>query len=172
MLQKQGPLRAYSTRSMERSIGFFAKRINSKSKGGQHASNLVERFAVQSSISMMVDIGAELQVIKSRQYSSASYIDHPNDNDGAQLWEPFNDVGLVEDVLVEGVDVAAVLSALKKCYTRATGSHVININRMDIKTSARLWRGSSIFSSAMYRRVKNEFSRGNHYIMFTSSHRT
>ena len=78
----------------------------------------------------------------------------------------------MEDVSVEGVDVAAVLSGLKKCYTRATGSHVININRMDIKTSARLWRGSSIFSSAMYRRVKNEFSRGNHYIMFTSSHRT
>ena len=172
MIKKLGPLRAYSTRSMERSIGFFSKRINSKVKPGQHASNLVERIAVQSFVEMTVDVQEQLQTIQTRPYSNDSYINNPNDTSGAQLWEPFRVVDLNQEAGIEGVEAVVLEIALKRYYTRLTGESVSVIASSECTISARLWEQSTVYSSCMYRRIKKETSRGNHYIKFNACYRT
>ena len=172
LIKKLGPLRAYSTRSMERSIGVFSKRINTKVKGGQHASNLVERIAVLNFVDMTIDIQEQLQMIQTRPYSSESYLNNPDDTFVGQLWEPFRVLDLQDETEVEGVDAVLVLVALKRYYTRVNGHNITDIENTLCTISARFLGQSTVYSSCMYRRIKNESSRGNHYIMFTAIYKT
>lgn len=176
MIRRQGPLRAYSTRSMERVIGKFSKLINSKTKGGRNASNLVEKFAVKNYLNATLNLKELLNPIAPESYSDSSYIDDPNDSRGAQLWEPFEEESLVFSVEpqdeVEGVTGRSILKALQKYYIRNSGDQDFSVQNQTITVAARLWKDSTIFGSNMYRRINRETSRGNHLVMFTSYHRT
>ncbi|OAD68465.1 hypothetical protein PHYBLDRAFT_173457 [Phycomyces blakesleeanus NRRL 1555(-)] len=121
IIKQQGPLRCYSTCSMERVIGVFSKLINSKSKGDQNASFLVEQFAIHNYTSMAISICDEINLIWPKPYGRESYMDLPNDPSGAQLWEPFHQFVNLNDDSVEGVGSPSVKEALLKYYRRTTG---------------------------------------------------
>ncbi|OAD65483.1 C2H2-type zinc finger transcription factor [Phycomyces blakesleeanus NRRL 1555(-)] len=169
--QQQGPLRCYFTRSMERVIGVFLKLIKSKSKGGRNASFLVEQFAIHNYTSMAISICDEINLIWLKLYGRESYMDLPNDPSGAQLWELFHQFVNLNDDLVEGVGGPSVKEALLKYYWRTTGLTGHKFGDSVVVVAARLWMDLTVYSSCMYRRKKNETSRGNHYVMFTCPYR-
>ncbi|OAD66599.1 C2H2-type zinc finger transcription factor [Phycomyces blakesleeanus NRRL 1555(-)] len=171
IIKQQGPLRCYSTRSMERVIGVFSKLIKSKSKGSRNASFLVERFAIHNYISTAISICDEINLIRPKPYGRESYMDLPNDPSGAQLWEPFHQFVNLNDDSVEGVGSPSVKEALLKYYQRTTGLTGHEFGDSVVVVAARLWMDSTVYSSCMYRRKKNETSRGNHYVMFTCPYR-
>ena len=169
MIRRQGPLRAYSTRSMERTIGVFSKLIKSKRSGGKNASNLIERLGLLSYINSVLDIESLVDLIKPASYSTNSYMNHPEDRNGPQLWEPFSTVILNAGSTVEGVSGGRFIKAVKRYYLRsnaAVGS--VDFNNLEITLASRLWKNSTIFSSSRYRHIRNETSRGNHHVFFSA----
>ncbi|OAD72690.1 C2H2-type zinc finger transcription factor [Phycomyces blakesleeanus NRRL 1555(-)] len=171
IIKQQGPLRCYSTRSMERVIGIFSKLIKSKSKGGRNTSFLVERFAIHNYTSMAISICDEINLIWPKPYGRESYMDLPNDPSGAQLWEPFHQFVNLNNDSVEGVGGPSVKEALLKYYRRTTGLTGHEFGDSVVVVAARLWMDSTVYSSCMYRRKKNKTSHGNHYMMFTCPYR-
>ncbi|OAD76898.1 hypothetical protein PHYBLDRAFT_165396 [Phycomyces blakesleeanus NRRL 1555(-)] len=171
IIKQQGPLQCYSTRSMERVIGVFSKLIKSKSKGGRNASFLVELFVIHNYTSTAISICDEINLIRPKPYGRESYMDLPNDPSGAQLWEPFHQFVNLNDDSVEGVGGPSVKEALLKYYRRTTGLTGHEFGDSVIVVAARLWMDSTVYSSCMYRRKKNETSCGNHYVMFTCPYR-
>ncbi|OAD69424.1 hypothetical protein PHYBLDRAFT_172669 [Phycomyces blakesleeanus NRRL 1555(-)] len=147
--QQQGPLRCYSTRSMERVIGVFSKLIKSKSKGGRNASFLVEQFAIHNYTSMAISICDEINLIWPKPYGRESYMDLPNDPSGAQLWEPFHQFVNLNDDLVEGVGGPSVKEALLKYYWRTTGLTGHEFGDSVVVVAARLWMDLTVYSSCI-----------------------
>ena len=171
MIKLQGPLRCYSARSMERVIGVYSNLIKSKRKGGRNASSLVERFAIHNYINTIVNVQNEINLIRPQAYGEESFMNLAGDHTGAQLWEPFDrTVDLNYDSL-EGVSGNKIKEVLIKYYQRSSGLNVADVTDSTIIVAARLWRDSTVYSSIMYRRRKNETSRGNHYVMFTCPYR-
>lgn len=168
IIRQLGPLRAYSTRSMERSIGVFSRIIKSKRAGGQNASNLIERVAIQNYIDCTINIGNLINILKPRQYQDCSYMNDPNDVGGAQLWEKFTEITLDPESLVEGVNGTILIRELKKFYSRIDPtSPTIDVENIIITLAARMWNESTVYSTEMYRKIKKETSRGNQYVMFS-----
>ncbi|CAO3631617.1 unnamed protein product [Mucor hiemalis] len=62
-IRQAGSLRVYSTRSMERTIGRYAKLIKSTVYGGKNAGNIVERLATLNVVNFAVNIKKLLNVI-------------------------------------------------------------------------------------------------------------
>lgn len=168
IIRQLGPLRAYSTRSMERAIGVFSKLINSKREGGKNASNIIERLAIQNYLNCILNLEELIDVIKPKPYAETSYINHPSDLVGVQLWEPFFRVILNNQSTVEGIEGRTLIKALKKFYLRS-GIGSIDLANNTIILAARFWNDCTVYSSCMYRRLKKETSRGNQYVMFYCS---
>ncbi|OAD67251.1 hypothetical protein PHYBLDRAFT_63754 [Phycomyces blakesleeanus NRRL 1555(-)] len=171
IVKQLGPLRCYSTRSIERVIGVFSKLIKSKCKGCCNASFLVERFTLHNYINTAISIQNEIDLIQPKPYGRESYMDLPNDFSGAQLWEPFHRFAHLNDDLVEGVSSPSVKDALTRYYQRTSGLMISNIGDFTIVVAGRLWMNSTMYSSCIYQQRRNERSRGNHYVMFTCLYR-
>ncbi|KAI9010510.1 hypothetical protein CLU79DRAFT_710433, partial [Phycomyces nitens] len=171
IIRRQGPLRSYSTRSMERVIGVYSKLIRSKSKGGRNASLLVERFAIHRYIHTAIDLHNHTSIIHPHTYNESSFINIPNDESGAQLWEPFHRNTQLLDDTIEGISSNIVRNALLRYYTRNTTTYTTEIADSSIVVASCLWKDSTVYSSSIYRKMKNETSRGNHHIMFTCTYK-
>ena len=96
MIEKQGVLKAYSGRSMERTIGRYKKLINSRVNAGANAGNVLERFSVFGYVnSLNIDIKKSLNLLGPRHYTENSYLSLPsNPAVGPQLWSPMSSVTL------------------------------------------------------------------------------
>ena len=167
MIRSQGPLRAYSARSMERSIQKLKKMIKSKVKAGSNASNIVERNVLYTFTRAL------LKQSDRRDLTDFRVLPNDEDNNGPQLWEPFANRNIDESSeMIEGVEKKKILKALRRHYSRLGFGRVID-EEIDekIECAARLWKNSWVFSSLMYRRIRREESRGNHYVMFMSKYR-
>lgn len=151
---------------MERTIGEYSKLIKSKREGGKNASNLIERISVHNHISSSVNIRQHLQVIESRQYNENSFQNLPSDLEGPQLWEPFQASTLTRSSEIQEVDGSRIINALNRFYLRSLGQPVNTVNT-EITIAGRLLKTSTVYSTSMYRNLKGETSRGNHYIKFS-----
>ncbi|OAD76928.1 hypothetical protein PHYBLDRAFT_142435 [Phycomyces blakesleeanus NRRL 1555(-)] len=85
IVKQLGPLRCYSTRSMERVIDVFSKLIKSKCKGNHNASFLVERFTLHNYVNTAISIQNEIDLIQPKPYGRESYMDLPNNPSGVQF---------------------------------------------------------------------------------------
>ena len=167
-----GPLRTYSTRSLERSIGKYSSAIKSKVASGANAGNVVESFGVRSYIKSVLDINDIINPIIPAPYSSNTYMNNPDESSTSQLWEPFISSCLNSlDSIIEGVPVKSIVKSLKKYHSRVTSMPFgsIVLTDLDITLAARCWIDNRIYSSLFDRRKKKESRRGNHFVMFHSS---
>ncbi|CAO3618584.1 unnamed protein product [Mucor hiemalis] len=143
-IRQAGSLRVYSTRSMERTIGRYAKLIKSTVYG------------VKTSLD---------------NYKELSDLSIHNHNH--QLWSPSNyhSLSSLEDN-IEGVPSLVFLSAIQSFYIRQKGSVRNTTITVDtttpITTACRALLHSHVFNSQMYRVRRKESRRGNHYISFRS----
>ena len=70
MIEKQGVLKAYSGRSMERTIGRYKKLIKSKVDAGANAGNVLERFTIYGYVnSLNINIMESLNLLEPKQYT-------------------------------------------------------------------------------------------------------
>lgn len=175
IIGKLGPLRAYSTRFLERTIGKFGRLINAKRQCGINASNVVERIAVHNLVSTVVNVEEEIDLIVPRPYTEDTYFNNPDEPNGPQLWVPFTETvsnlsAAGPNETLESVPSTKILNALNRYYVR--DRNVSNLHNSSIQVAGRLWKDSNIIASAMYRRINRETSRGNHYVMFKGFYRT
>lgn len=172
MVKSMGPLRAYSTRSMERAIGVISKLVKSKTDAGVNASNIIERLAMRRYVDFFSDIQQELDLIKARPYKPESFWDHPSADPAApQYWEPFRCGVVATESTVRSdswsIPTATLYSCLQRFYRHIlNGQGVLPPVNMHIDIAARAWIHSTEYSSAFYRHCRQEFRRSNHIVRF------
>ncbi|KAI7891040.1 uncharacterized protein EV154DRAFT_230946 [Mucor mucedo] len=167
-------MRSYSARSMERTIGKYSKLIKSKVHAGKNAGNMVERLSICGYINLALDTVSLLDTITATKTSLDDFIELPLTaihNLNHQLWSPFT---LFTQDMVESVPIDTFLRELKIYYSRSTTSPLsyITINNMNFKIAARALLYSHVISSKMYRRIRSEHRRGNHFVLFNASYKS
>jgi hypothetical protein len=135
---------------------------------------IVENLSVRGYIHSIIDIDELLYPIPPVPYSSKSYISDPNNINGDQLWEPFDNKSLKTDTdnqTIENYPIDIIGLALTKYYSRSNSTPVKNVRiRSNINLAGRAWINTTIYGSLKYRTMMNETRRDNHYVMFNSSY--
>lgn len=163
---QNGCMRVFSARSMERTIGRYSKLIKSKVFSGKNAGNVIERLATRSTVNFSLDICSLLDVVEPNRTSLDDCWELPETsphNKNHQLWSPFSSANLASDAFIESLPAQLIKKELSRYYSRTNSCSLQN---MDIDISVRALLKSHVYGSCMYRRVRNEYRRGNHYIMF------
>lgn len=172
MIRKQGVLKAYSGRSMERTIGQYKKLIKSKSKSGENAGNILDRFALFNYINTLdIDIGKKVNLLRPRLYTSLTFESlDTNDPSSPQLWSsPLKNYYVSS--LPCNISSLQFKTALVKYYQRSSSTNPVP--QIDVLTvSGRCWNSEIVYSSLLHRNHIKETRRGNHYIMFNVLHKT
>ncbi|KAI7864954.1 uncharacterized protein EV154DRAFT_557293, partial [Mucor mucedo] len=141
---------------------------------GKNAGNMVERLSIRGYINLALDTVSLLDTITATKTSPDDFIELPLTaihNQNHQLWSPFT---LFSQDMVESVPIDTFLRELKIYYSRSTTlplSH-ITINNMNFKIAARALLYSLVISSKMYRRIRSEHRRGNHFVLFNASYKS
>lgn len=173
MIEKQGVLKAYSGRSMERTIGRYKKMIKSKVDAGANAGNVLERFTIYGYVnSLNVDIIKTLDLLEPKQYTTNSFISlDQHDKTAPQLWSPLSQHPLSS--LPLGVSKLQLMTAVIKLYKRIhsiTDDISIGYDDAIINVAGRAWFNNYTYTSTLYKDHINERRRGNNYVMFAASH--
>lgn len=170
-------MRAYSARSMERTIGRYSKLIKSRVAAGKNAGNLVERLSMRSYFNLAVNIHDLLDTIQPKHRSLDDFIELPLSspfNCNHQLWSSFVTHSLSSSSFIESVSPNIIITQLKNFYNRSVPGrfqHITIINDT-IKIAARALINNHLFSSCMYRRIRSENRRGNQYVLFHASYKS
>ncbi|KAI7893582.1 uncharacterized protein EV154DRAFT_549714 [Mucor mucedo] len=129
MIRRMGPLRCYSAKSLERSIGTYKKRIRSSLHPGINAGNIMETKEIFKffNASGIFDFSALTAFPDSNE---KNFEQHPQDATYPQLWSPFDDSFTKVGVLLQGSSDVLICGlyrtipwcrALMGCMTRLTG---------------------------------------------------
>lgn len=170
MIQQNGPLKAFSARSMERAIGRYKKLIKSKSNVGANAGNVLVRLANRSFVKNLPwSIVDATNLLLSQPYSDGSYRNHPSNT--SQLWEPFYEYPL--SALPFEIDSHKMIKALKLFYMRSisTINNQSSITPDTIFVAGRAWYSNKVYQSRLYADEINEYRRGNCFVMLHAMHR-
>lgn len=173
MVKQQGVLRAYSARSMERTIGKYKKLIKSKVDAGANAGNILERMTIHNHINSQAwNIQTELDLITPRLYGEDTYKNNPSGKgDNIQLWSPFFESSV--DSLPFGVSFQHFSRALLKYYRRTepNGTSITDLALLNsLSVAGRAWAYNKVYVSTLYKKHINEYRRGNNYVMITVSY--
>ena len=172
MIEKQGVLKAYSGRSMERTIGRYKKLIKSKVDAGANAGNVLERFTIYGYVnSLNINIMESLNLLEPKQYTKNKFISlDESDDNTPQLWSPiahFSPLSLPYNITPR-VFNDALIKAIQKFYIASAAA--ISLNNSSVTVAGRAWYNDFIYTSTMYKEHINEYRRGNNYVMFNAAH--
>jgi hypothetical protein len=173
IIRQQGVLKAYSGRSMERTIGLYKKLIKSKVSAGINAGNILNKSVLYNYIaSLDIDIKKKISLLEPKPYNADTYISLDPDNlSSPQLWStPLQKYSL--STLPCDVTSVQFKTALLKFYQRAKSQDCSSSSYEDVLIAGRCWYNNFVYSSLLYRNYKNERRRGNHYIMFNVLHQS
>lgn len=176
VIRNLGPMRSFSTRPLERTIGKFSKLIKSRKDSGVNAGNVIERIATRQYVRFAIDSEKKVNLITKKPYSSNTVIDGPPDSlESHELWSPilrdFNLISARNDYSsFLGVNITnrIILEALKGFYIRALPRPSYKSLDLIVEIAGRALIGSTLFSSVFSRHYQNQYGRGNHHIMFNS----
>ncbi|KAG2191773.1 hypothetical protein INT47_000262 [Mucor saturninus] len=172
MIEKQGILKAYSGRSMERTTGRYKKLIKSKVNAGANAGNVLERFAVYGHVnSSNINLRETLNLLEPKQRTNNDFVPlDENDNTAPELWSPLFQCSVSS--LPCGVSDRQFISALQRNYMRvySVPYEPVNISSGVVNGAGRAWFNDIVYTSAFFKDHINERRRGNNYVMFTASH--
>lgn len=168
IIEQVGPLKAYSCRSLERTIKKFRNLANGHRDLGVNSSNVLANHTRYNTVYMQ-DIYTRLR--PNRQNAENSFLSHPSgDRSLPQLWEPFCDESLEGDGVVNccGVQRTKVARALKKFYARTYGrSDDVNNTSFRITIAGNAWKDSIVISSVYaYNNKSLVRSRANNIVLF------
>lgn len=168
MIRKHGVLKAYSGRSMERTIGLYKKLIKSKVDSGTNAGNILQRFAFYNHINILgVDVEKELNLMTPRAYKTDTFVSlDAEDSESPQLWSsPIGYFGVSK--LPCQVTASKLHTALTSFYRRTCGRQSsFPAQDISLRIAGRCWFQDHVYSSRLYAAHINEHRRGNNYIKF------
>lgn len=179
--RKLGPMRSYSTRPLERTIGKYSRLIKSKVNSSANSGNLIERMSIREYVKLSVDIADELNLITKKPYNDSSFIYHPSGISGyPQLWSPILkdefDLKLSStdsnfNLFGVSINKCIIKERLERYYeTHLENSTQHTIVNHSLKVAGRAWINHTVYSSTMNRKKMSESRRGNHNIMFESKY--
>jgi hypothetical protein len=175
VVETLGPLRAYSTRSLERTIGRYKNYITAKKNMGINVGKVLERLAIRDYLTLDDEQDVETDEDdnqKIRNFKWAQWWDRGDD--GAQLWGPlFTNINyrqLQQDSLVFAmVPKRTLTSALRKFYQRRFPSRsptnlVVSVDFLSV--AARAWHDNNDLNSALYFSRLKLSSKSNEAVLF------
>lgn len=172
MIEKQGVLRAYSGRSMERTIGRYKKMIKSKVSAGANAGNVLERFAVYGYVkSSNINLRKTLNLLEPKKRTVNDFVSiNPDDETAPELWSPLFQCYL--SGLPCGVSNRQFNDAIKKFCRRvfSVSYEPVNTNNIVVNGAGRAWFNDIVYTSTFYKEHIKERRRGNNFVMFAASH--
>lgn len=172
MIERQGVLRAYSGRSMERTIGRYKKQIKSKVAAGANAGNVLVRFALYTHINRLsIDRRKELDLLEPKPYTNDTFISLDSDDPfSTQLWSPISNIPVSE--LPCEVTYTKFTDSLRKFLERVFSSRQQLHLPTDtlINVAGRSWFNNTLYSSTLYKNHIHENRRGNNFILFSATH--
>ncbi|KAG2191063.1 hypothetical protein INT47_012048, partial [Mucor saturninus] len=172
MIEKQGVLKAYSGRSMERTIGRYKKLIKSKVNAGANAGNVLERFAIYGHVnSLNINLRETLNLLEPKKRTTNDFVSlDPSDDTAPELWSPLFQCPV--STLPCGVSDRQFTSALQRYYRREySGPHeFVNTRSGVVNGAGRAWFDDIVYTSSFFKDHINERRRGNNYVMFAVSH--
>lgn len=167
IIQMVGPLKAYSCRSLERTIGKFSNITKGRINVGVNASKVLSDNAHYNSLV----IRGVYSMLTRNNYNQNSFISHPSgDRTFPQLWEPF-----IQETLGGEIDERLscaeltkfkIVEALQAFYKRNYGFRNGEVLDSDILIAGRSWKDSLVISSTMYRMRKRSKTRANNIVLF------
>ncbi|KAI7895629.1 uncharacterized protein EV154DRAFT_494228 [Mucor mucedo] len=183
MIRRMGPLRCYSAKSLERSIGTYKKRIRSSLHPGINAGNIMETKEIFKffNASGIFDFSA---LTASPDSNEKNFEQHPQDATYPQLWSPFDDSFTKVGVLLQGSSDVLICGlyctipwcrALMGCMTRLTGMRqrvVLPFHQQQhLRISTRLFHENQVYISELYKKKNRSCSRGGEFVMFEAIHK-
>lgn len=165
MIEQQGSMRAYSARSMERTIGRYKKTIRAKTNAGANAANILQRFATFNFIDNLPwQAEEEVQLITARPYGDHSFLNNPSgDEEDPQLWQPFQQAET--NHLPFDVPQSKFLVALDNCYKRIF-NRPTSVASSTITIADRCWAYNKVYSSESYQQYISS-KKEKQFVMFT-----
>lgn len=169
IIKQNGPLRAFSARSMERAIGKYKKLLKSKSSVGENAGNVLIRLANRSYIANLPWSVAEASnLMSARPYSGTTFKNHPLDS--SQLWEPFFEYSITR--LPYGIGAREMAQALQRFCTRVVpNAPTFDFSTTSLCVAGRAWGFGKTHFSQLYADYTNERRRGNSFVMIYITHK-
>ena len=172
MIEKQGVLKAYSGRSMERTIGRYKKLIRSKVDAGANAGNILVRFTLLNYINRLsVNRREALNLREPKPYTSNTFESlDTNDPSSAQLWSPIKDIPVF--MLPCDVSYTNFKDSLSKFLERlySTRQKLYIPTDSIVKIAGRAWFNDVLYTSKLYQQHIKEYRRGNYYVVFNATH--
>ena len=180
IIEQCSSLRSISTRSLEREIGNYKKKIRARLDVLANATNVVVDTARFKFLENMEMIDFDTLYNRNPNASRSGFVYHPKtresgDRSYPQLWEPF----AAETELVVGVDTPIqglvpmnlFIAALNSYRRRFDGSTNISpVPLTSVTPAARIWSDSHIHLSSFAKKTVRKNTRGGEYVMFTSNH--
>ncbi|OBZ63661.1 hypothetical protein A0J61_11965, partial [Choanephora cucurbitarum] len=148
LIRKQGPLRYYFCRSLERAIQKYTNLSKSRSRPAQENENIFTRAAYFKQLHRQ---RISESLFPPANISADEFRDYPEDIEGTQpqLWESFREVDMSSDSDFCGFSGTSVLRALKLYYRRLLRScHEVDTV---CEIAARMLLGDIIVQSEWYR---------------------
>ncbi|KAI7864294.1 uncharacterized protein EV154DRAFT_488928, partial [Mucor mucedo] len=182
------PLRCYSARSLERSIGSYKTRIRSTVHPGVNAGNILETRAIFKflKIANIFDFFALTATID----KETNFVQHPsNDPLLPQLRSPFLNCPyssmVVGDLLEHGRSSSSFdnryrimpwIFALMNCLARVTGIRQTTISAFHLNQqlviSSKLFSNNHVYVSDLYKSKNRSSTRGGDFVMFEAVHKS
>lgn len=164
LIKKQGPLRYYSCRSLERTIKKFSNLCKSKSRPHQENENLLERYNFFKEFQQQQ---ARESLVPRRQESPDAFLDHPNDPEGIvpQFLKRFEDTNLHTAQGIYGVEMRKVTEAMQRFYHRT--NHVANVQmEPEVRLAAQMISNGFLIQSKFHRTHQPQLVRSSNIVIF------
>lgn len=185
MIRAQGPLAAYSARSMERAIGRYKRLITARTNVGVNAGNIIDRLAISKAIKTSAsgahgedddadqdnaDLDVHINLLTPRRYDAGTYVNLRNDDGkGSQLWYPVLHTTITAIPSSLNIDKVKFVKAIQNFYSRQYSSDLLQglvlDDELDIVVSGSAWAYNYTYRSEYYRHITGANSRGSHYVM-------
>lgn len=178
MIREQGVLRAYSCRSVERSIKTMKNKMNAVRFAGENASNIVEIDNMLSFIDIMgfVDFGRA-----SKPVDDSTFENHPDSRHAEQLWSPFHQETFTIFKPAKKIDGLFSFGDLGKAlfhyFARIGGLRLSQFRfspeqlHYPVRFSSRLWLDNITYHSQLYKSKRKTITKEGYYVMFKYGNR-
>lgn len=163
LIQRYGPLRYYSCRSLERTIQKFTNLCRSTSATNTESNNVMQRTNYFKTYKAQLNLEGLVPVRRTR---IDEFEDHPNDIDGTmpQLWEKFEVCYLEQNKMIANVPMSQIEDAMKKYFGRMPGG-VASLDNNRIKLAARIVKDSTVIQSRWHRLNQKNVKRANNLVI-------
>lgn len=175
LIEDMGPMRAYSCRSIERTIKVFTNLITATTKVAVNSSNIFRRYHHYHRHA--------IQRIQQAHFPESpinpnSYRVHPQAGDGdhGELWESFGQHNLMQSrpnelLIFFGLKRTKVINALRNYYSRVRGRilPITYINCGTVEMAAAVEENGIVHGSVMERKKKHLSTRGNDVVLFKAT---